>query len=247
MVSVCCKLGIIWFWVCICYADLGQWGALRGSHDEQICSQVCPRDLEAADPCQDALLAVECYLRNGCTQFLHPLCDVLASIRPACDAKTASVCECVPGCDSRTYCGGVPDPKGCTIGGGVTFTCDQPCTCNHGDGCCCQGLCGGAPNGCGGTCDGPCGWLSYSPQSSQAGHVRLPGYFVEQGHGLNQRCYSSSSEAKSVCQQDPDCRAVVTQSDLCAGGYRVTSGLPTLWYWPGWQQNSLWGYEIFLT
>ena len=71
----------------------------------------------------------------------------------------------------------------------------------------------------------------------------MNGRYVKEGHGQVNECYPTLEEAQTKCIEAGDCKAVATQSNVCAGMFRVTHGGPTLVNYDNWQQFNLKAYE----
>ena len=69
------------------------------------------------------------------------------------------------------------------------------------------------------------------------------GYFVQEGHEQVNECYPTLVEAQSNCIPADDCKAIATQSNVCAGKFRVTHGGPTFVWNEYWQPYNLKAYE----
>ena len=69
------------------------------------------------------------------------------------------------------------------------------------------------------------------------------GYFVQEGHEQINECYPTLVEAQSNCIAADDCKAIATQSNVCAGKFRVTHGGPTYVSYRYWQYYDLKAYE----
>jgi len=61
-------------------------------------------------------------------------------------------------------------------------------------------------------------------------------WWVAEGHGRRDECYATKAEATASCYDAGDCGAVVSQPNVCGGGWRVTHGGPS---WRRGNSNNL--------
>ena len=72
---------------------------------------------------------------------------------------------------------------------------------------------------------------------------KMNGRYVVEGHGQVTECYPTLEEAQAKCIAASDCKAIATQSNVCAGKFRVTHGGPTFKSFEYWKYYNLYAYE----
>jgi len=72
------------------------------------------------------------------------------------------------------------------------------------------------------------------------------GYYVSEGHGLNNECFPTLVAAQEKCLAAQDCHAVAFQKAGagCSGQFRVTHGGPTFLYWATWQTDQIQSWKL---
>ena len=82
------------------------------------------------------------------------------------------------------------------------------------------------------------------------------GYYVDEGSmlasiGHGNECYATLKKAQAKCAASGDCKAVVTQNNICNGNFRVTHGgpkypnYPTFKYYTNWKRYGMISYERY--